>query len=92
MYKSLSLALLASFNTRSYSEALKRELVLLSRRTKELIVSLDSETEDEKKRTREDLVKALKNPSFPPSLEIIAARRLLSIDIAITFSFTSACQ
>ena len=85
-------SLLASSNTRSYSEALKRELVLPSRRTRELIVSLSSETKDEKKRTGEDLVKALKNPSFPPSLEIIAARRLPSTDIAITFSSTSACQ
>jgi hypothetical protein len=83
---------LASSNTRSYSDVLKRELVLPSRRSRELVVSLGSETEDEKKRTGEALVKALKNPSSPSSLEIIAARRLPSTDIAITFSSTSACQ
>ena len=82
---------LASLNTpRSYSKVLKRELILLSRRFKELIISLSSKTEDKKKRTREALVRALKDPSFTPSLEIIAARHLPSIDITITFSLTSA--
>ena len=82
---------LASSNTRSYNEVLKRELVLLSKRFKELIVSLSTEIEDEKKRTKEALVKALKNPSFSPLLEIVAARRLPSIDVTITFSSTSTC-
>ena len=81
---------LASLNTpRSYSEVLKRELILLSKRSKELIISLSSKTKDEKKRTKEALVRALKDPSFTPSLEIIATRHLLSIDITITFSLTS---
>lgn len=79
-------------NTRSYSEVLKRDLILPSRRTRELIVSLGPETEEEKKRTGEALVKALRNPVHSSSLDIIAARRLPSTDIAITFSSTSACQ
>ena len=80
---------LASSNTRSYSEVLKRELVLPSKHSRELIVSLSTKTEDEKKRTKEALIKALKNPSFSPSLEIVAARRLPSTDVTITFSSTS---
>ena len=79
-------------SSRSYSLVLQRDLVLLSRRSRELVVSLTSELEEEKKRTGEALVKALQTPSFPASLEIVAARRLPSTDIAVTFSSTSACK
>jgi len=78
--------------SRSYSSALQRDLVLPSRRSRELVVSLPAESEEEKKRTGEALVKALQVPSLPSSLEIVAARRLPSTDIAITFSSTSACK
>ena len=79
-------------SSRSYSSVLQRDLVLLSRRFKELIVSLLAELEEEKKRTGEALVKALQVPSLLLSLEIVAVRRLPSTDITITFSFTSACK
>ena len=78
--------------SRSYSSALQRDLVLPSRRSRELVVSLPAESEEEKKRTGEALVKALQVPSLRSSLEIVAARRLPRVDIAITFSSTSACK
>ena len=77
---------------RFYRSVLQRDLVLPSRRFRELIVSLPAELKEEKKRTGEALVKALQVPSLPSSLEIVVIRRLLSTDITITFSFTSACK
>jgi hypothetical protein len=79
-------------SSRSYSSVLQRDLVLLSRRFRELVVSLPTELEEEKKRTGEALVKALQVPSLPSSLEIVAVRRLPSTDITITFSSISACK
>ena len=70
---------------------MKRNLILPSRRTRELIVSLSNKSKEEKLRTGEDFIKALKNPNHPSSLNIVTSRRLPSSDIAITFANSTSC-
>jgi hypothetical protein len=79
-------------NKMSYSRVLQKDLVLPSRRSRELVITLKGETIEEQTRTGLDLVRVLKDPKVLPSLEIIAARRLPSLDVALTFSTEKACK